>query len=551
LKAWPLSGTLRLEQEIRLLLRHRLMILSAVAGLLLVATLAMCAFSAAALRADGSTASQLVRLAGVTVSALVFFSLRRNAGISLRRLRIVEVALLAVFAFSLAWRQHRVLLAVAVPGAFDGPRHMATYLLGVNATCLIGWMLAIVGYGVLIPNTWKRTAVAVALLTFIPCAIIVSDSWASKPVREARFTMLFMSAIGLVGAGVLASFGSFKISTLQHKALAARRLGPYRLKQRLGSGGMGTVYLAEHELLKRPCAVKLIRPERASDPQLLRRFEREVQATSRLTHFNTVEVFDYGLGDDGTFYFVMEYLPGMNLGELVARWGPQPPARVVHFLRQLCGALREAHGAGLVHRDIKPGNVIVGRYGGQHDVVKLLDFGLVGSLDAPAGGSQLTLAGQLLGTPEYMAPEQAGAAAFADVRSDLYSLGALAYFLLAGHPPFSGDSATDVLYAHRHFPVLPLSAHVANVPADLQAVVFRCLAKDPARRFADAASLESALSACSCAGRWGEQQGEAWWREHGGPATGPATADPGSTPNEYAEPTRVASVGIVRPLKAD
>jgi serine/threonine-protein kinase len=177
--------------------------------------------------------------------------------------------------------------------------------------------------------------------------------------------------------------------------------------------------------------------------------------------------------------------------------------------------LREAHGVGLVHRDIKPGNVIVGRYGGQYDVVKLLDFGLVGSLNGPSGENDLTQDGQLLGTPEYMAPEQAGAAAFADARSDLYSLGALAYFLLAGRPPFSGESATDVLYAHRHFPVLPLSAHVPNVPADLQSVVFRCLAKDPARRFADAAALEIALAACSSVARWADHQGESWWREHG------------------------------------
>src|SRR5262249_21840423 len=284
----------------------------------------------------------------------------------------------------------------------------------------------------------------------------------------------------------------------------------YLLKERLGAGGMGEVYLAEHRLLKRPCAVKLIRPERARDPQLLQRFEREVQATARLSHFNTVEIYDYGRTEDGTFYYVMEYLPGLSLDELVTRHGPLPAARAVHFLRQLCGALREAHGAGLVHRDIKPSNIIACNPGGVHDVVELVDFGLVRPPDVE--GKRLTQEGLILGTPEFMSPEQARGQPTLDGRSDLYSLGAVAYFLLTGRSPFAGKSVLETLLARLHDPPAPLTDHCPDLPADLQAVVLRCLAKDPVQRFAGAEDLERALAQCAGVGSWSEAQARTWWQ---------------------------------------
>src|SRR5262249_52681688 len=241
---------------------------------------------------------------------------------------------------------------------------------------------------------------------------------------------------------------SFQITALRREASEARRLGQYQLKERLGAGGMGEVYLAEHRLLKRPCAVKLIHPESAGDTAALRRFEREVRATAQLTHPNTVEIYDYGHAEAGTFYYVMEYLPSLDRDGLVTRYGPVPPARAAHFLRQLCGAMQEAHAAGLVHRDIKPGNVLVCRHGGRHDMAKLLDFGLVQAAGARGDPSRLTAKGAVGGTPAYMAPEQARGAEAADARSDLYSLGALGYFLLAGRPPFQGDTALEVMLAH-------------------------------------------------------------------------------------------------------
>jgi serine/threonine-protein kinase len=238
-------------------------------------------------------------------------------------------------------------------------------------------------------------------------------------------------------AVAIAAYGTHRIELLRQEAAQARQLGQYQLKQHLGSGGMGEVYLAEHLLLKQPCALKLIRPERAGDPATLRRFEREVQATARLKHWNTVQIFDYGHVADGTFYYVMEYLPGLTLEQLVKQHGPQPPGRAVHLLRQVCLALREAHALGLIHRDIKPANIMVCERGGEHDVVKLLDFGLVKAVGLARREEALTQEGGITGTPTYMSPEQGAGQDHLDGRSDIYSLGAVAYFLLTGSPPLS------------------------------------------------------------------------------------------------------------------
>jgi serine/threonine-protein kinase len=240
------------------------------------------------------------------------------------------------------------------------------------------------------------------------------------------------------------------------------------------------------------------------------RFEREVQAMATLTHPNTVEVLDYGHAEDGTFYYVMEYLPGLSLEQLVSRHGPLPPERAVHLLRQVCGALQEAHAIGLIHRDVKPGNILVCERGGRRDVAKLLDFGLVQVHGLEQGESKLTQEGTIAGTPAYMSPEQAAGKADLDGRSDIYSLGAVAYFLLTGHPPFVRATALQTLAAHIYESAAELDRH-AGVAADLQAVVLRCLEKDPARRFPDAESLDQALAQCGCAGRWTRERADAWW----------------------------------------
>jgi serine/threonine protein kinase len=223
-------------------------------------------------------------------------------------------------------------------------------------------------------------------------------------------------------------------------------------------------------------------------------------------------VYDYGRAEDGSFYFVMEYLDGPTLEELVRRAGPLAPARVVYLLRQLCGALAEAHAAGLVHRDLKPGNVIVAVLGGQQDVAKLLDFGLVQDLSAQAD-SRLTRTGTVLGTPAYMSPEQAAGESSVDARGDVYGLGAMAFFALTGRAPFQGKSLGQLLAAHRSEPPPPLADFRPDAPTDLATVVARCLAKDPGDRFQTVADLDRALAGCLCAADWSAEQAAEWWQQ--------------------------------------
>lgn len=379
------------------------------------------------------------------------------------------------------------------------------------------WFILIVTYGTFIPNTWRRCALVVGLMVVTPLALTAVSCGCCPHLFVYQLQALLDMTIILGIGAAIAIFGSYKLSELQHEAMEARKLGQYRLKRKLGSGGMGEVYLGEHLLLRRACAVKLIRPDQTGDRVNLSRFEREVQAMATLTHWNTVEVYDYGHAEDGTFYYVMEYLPGLSLQELIDRHGPLPPARAVHFLRQVCGALEEAHGIGLIHRDIKPSNVIACTRGGVQDVAKLLDFGLVHGNGTGLGmgsGEKLTVQGTILGSPPYMAPEQALGRPNLDARTDIYSLGATAYFLLTGQAPFPRETAMEILMAHAREQPTPLREVRPEVPADLADVVMRCLEKDPAARYQDAEGLEQALAQCECADLWGRREARRWWEEH-------------------------------------
>jgi serine/threonine-protein kinase len=341
----------------------------------------------------------------------------------------------------------------------------------------------------------------------------LEQGW-SKNRMTPRIVLLGFDALILLILAVGATFGTRTMTRLRRQVAEARPLGQYRLRRQLGAGGMGEVFLAEHQLLKRPCAVKLIRPGETTDPHALERFEREVRLTATLSHPNTVEIYDYGRAEDGTYYYVMEYLPGLSLAELVECYGPLPPARAVYLLRQVCGALREAHSAGLIHRDIKPSNIFAARRGGMDDVAKLLDFGLVRPA-APRRAAHLSVEGEILGTPLFMSPEQATGGREVDERSDIYSLGAVAYYLLTGRPPFEGDGGIAVLIAHARDPVVPPTRVRPGIPEDLERVVLRCLTKDAAERYPDAASLERALGACACVGKWDQDQAARWWQDHG------------------------------------
>jgi len=299
--------------------------------------------------------------------------------------------------------------------------------------------------------------------------------------------------VGLAGFTLALSHQGW---TLRQQIFESRSIGRYKLSRRLGKGGMGEVWAAFHATLKRDVALKIIRPERIT-PDLIARFEREVRATSALSHPNTVRVFDYGVTDDGLWYYAMELLDGLNLTSLVRNEGALPAARVVYLVIQAARALGEAHRAGIVHRDIKPDNLLVTRAGGELDFLKVIDFGIARQIDELG----MTDAGQVVGSPQYIAPEVARGE-LADARADVYALGGVLYFLLTGRPPFDGDNAAQLLLAHMNQPVVPPSALGIEVPADLERVVLACMAKDPAHRPATGEVLAVALAEVALAGTW-------------------------------------------------
>ena len=382
---------------------------------------------------------------------------------------------------------------------------------------VFGMVVLMVLYGVFIPNDARSAAKVVltmALVHVITLALVMENPEVAEVVEQMRTTeqagsnVLFL----MIGAA-LAIYGAYVLNGLRAELHEARKFGQYRLIRKLGEGGMGEVFLAEHALLKRPCALKQIIGSAHSDPLAQARFEREVQSAARLAHPNTIEIFDYGHTADGTFYFVMEYLRGMSLADLLRECGPLPPGRVVYLFRQVCAGLAEAHGLGMVHRDLKPANVFVAVRGGESDVAKVLDFGLV-KLTGDPEAATLTADMVVSGTPLFMAPEQATGESALDARADLYALGAVMYCALTGRPPFEGRSPFAVMMAHSRDPVTPPRAVRPDLPADLERVVLRCLAKRPEDRFQSATALREALSACACAREWGPHRAEVWWEAH-------------------------------------
>lgn len=442
----------------------------------------------------------------VTIGCAMLLSGKRE--LNGQQLRLIELAIFGIAGIQLVSTQLDWLSRAAASQDF------AEF---TWATCVgtMGFAVLILSYGMLMPNGWRRTACMLIPPTVAPIAAIefmrVWDSFAARQISWARMGELTAYMVSAWGVAV---FGTWTISTLRQEYRRALRFGQYRLKQRIGHGGMGEVYMAEHRLLKRPCAIKLIRGNQVSDPQSLVRFEKEVRSTARLSHWNTVEIYDYGHTDDGTFYYVMEYLPGLNLAELIQRFGPMCPERVIHFLLQTCDALSEAHAVRLIHRDLKPANIFASYRGGMYDVAKLLDFGLV--VDDARGEHLLTpdpsQVHSFAGSPLYMAPEQASGDLPPDPRGDLYSLGATAYCLLTGHPPFEGKSPLRLMIAHARDPVVPPSRWEPSIPRDLEFVILRCLEKHPSRRFANVRELRDALLRCAAAGKWTQERAAQWWR---------------------------------------
>ncbi|MFO0865221.1 MAG: serine/threonine protein kinase [Gemmataceae bacterium] len=337
---------------------------------------------------------------------------------------------------------------------------------------------------------------------------------AFRPVyilRRAFFglmTLLFLSAIGIFVAML---YIARQQKALQMATLEAMQLGQYSLEEKLGAGGMGTVYRARHKMLRRPTAVKLLDVDKMSEAAIAR-FEREVQMTSSLTHPNTVAVFDYGRTSEGIFYYAMEYLDGMNLDDFIRKYGPVPAARAAHLMRQACGSLSEAHGIGLVHRDIKPANLYLTQRGGIRDFVKVLDFGLVKTVGAEQ--ANITSANAMMGTPLYMAPESVNSPDAVDARSDVYSLGAVAYYLVTGQPVFNGVSVVEICMKHvSETPVPPSERSVGKLDAAFESLILRCLAKKPEDRPANAADLLRELDRWTSDQRWTADDAATWWRD--------------------------------------
>jgi serine/threonine-protein kinase len=386
------------------------------------------------------------------------------------------------------------------------------------ASLVLGAVFVYMARAVLLPSSGRRTAWLGALV-MLPAGLVATRLRVEAFAPAARLEdWLVQGWLVMRNLGVtifLAALTSRVIYGLRRQVRENAQLGQYRLREKIGQGGMGAVYRATHALLRRDTAVKVLLPDRVGGAGSTR-FEREVKLTAQLTHQNTVAIFDYGRTPDGVFYYAMEYLDGGDLERLVEYGGPLPPARAVWILEQVCRALAEAHALGLIHRDIKPSNVILCERGGEGDVAKICDFGLVKDLNA-GGDATLTQNSALTGTPLYLAPESIRSPESVDARADLYSLGALAYFLLTGEPLFSGKTIVEVCAAHLHEAPRPPSSRRPEVPAKLDAIVLRCLEKKPEARFADALELFAALRSSKVSESWDSRAREAWWSEHRAP----------------------------------
>lgn len=313
-------------------------------------------------------------------------------------------------------------------------------------------------------------------------------------------------------ASLAAFFFSSRAKELGREMAAVAELGQYKLLEKVGEGGMGEVYRARHAMLARPAAVKVLRAELA-DAELTARFEREVRCTAELTHPNTVTVYDFGRTPEGTFYYAMEFLEGVDLETLVDAHGPQPAARTLHILTQAAGSLDEAHARGLIHRDVKPANIMLTVRGGVADFVKVLDFGLVRSV--ARAEAKITRDDRVMGTPLYMAPEAIVRPESIDARSDLYALGAVGYFLLTGHDAFSGDSSPEVITRHLSGAFRRLDAYPElRVPSELVELIHRLMAREPDERPASARALVDELEELQRRYPWSRVDAAAWWVMH-------------------------------------
>jgi serine/threonine-protein kinase len=365
------------------------------------------------------------------------------------------------------------------------------------------------------PRVTLMTALAAAATR--PLGLFVLQEAAGADLSAAAYVV---STLSPAFAVILAYAGSRVVHGISVDLSAAQRMGSYTLETRLGVGGMGEVWRARHHLLARPAAVKLIRSEtlaQGSEQQrvIVGRFEREAQATAQMCSPHTIQLYDFGVTDSGTFYYVMELLSGLDLDAIVSRFGPLPASRVIHLLLQVCDSLGEAHERGLIHRDIKPANIYVCRYGRRVDHVKVLDFGLVKFRDRDGDGDlELTADGRVSGTPAFIAPEQV-MSQDVDARTDIYQLGCVTFWLLTGTHVFRAGTAMGAMMMHvQAAPEAPSSRAEQSIPEALDRLVLSCLEKDPARRPQSIDQLAERLGACDVGETWTEDRARKWWEIH-------------------------------------
>ncbi len=511
LDAAPESDTFLVQKDVwednRQILRRRLMIIATVMTIIITVSTVDWFLSAT------EDTDYIARLIAFVISLTAAIILYRKHNLSLRQIRIAELLVMANVGLLAVDLDIRMTFNVVEA---DKP-NMSGMLASINNWNYVTWSLIIFIYGVFMPNRWQRAACVLLPMAAAPylvtelTAYLVQEEY-EKNIRELMYSDLLGRPLSppLIAA-CISIFAAHTIHGARTSAFQARRLAQYRLIDLIGEGGMGRVYKAEHLLLKRSCAIKLIQPDKNADARALRRFEREVRATAQLTHPHTVQVYDYGQTNEGIFFFAMELLPGMNLGELIKKTGPLPPDRSVHFLIQVSDALREAHEVGLIHRDIKPGNIFISERGGIRDYTKLLDFGVVREVKVAPSLSQTAM--MIAGTPSFMAPEQATHPEQTDARSDIYSLGMVGYYMLTGELPFKGKNPIQIMMAQVNQTPTPPSAIQTGIPADVEAIILKCLEKNPENRIPSAAQLRDDLLVCKCSRDWTATLASQWWKE--------------------------------------
>jgi serine/threonine-protein kinase len=445
------------------------------------------------------------------------------------------VTALAVVAVSISPRfSSRTVLAIGllfeVAGAYGiaAARYLDPSPQSAEAPAVSWVAVWILVFAAIVPSRPRR-AVLAALGAATAVPVMVSAGMLLRDGVAPPLGLAFRAFAPYLLVVALAYISARVIYRLGTELTHARALGSYRLVERLGRGGMGEVWRAEHQLLARPAAIKLIRAaasERQAE-ELRARFEREAQATASLRSPHTIQLYDFGVTDDGRFYYVMELLDGFDLHTLVQRFGPVPVDRALHVLFQVCHSLGEAHTRGLIHRDIKPANVFVCRYGREVDFVKVLDFGLVKPISDDEGTTQIDLSAAHVarGTPAFMAPEQAIGDRPVDTRADLYALGCLAYWLVTGQRVFEGHTALDTLVKHAHdVPSAPSQRTELPIPRSFDDLVLACLAKDPAARPQTADAVAERLAAIGAAAAWTQARARPWWQLHA-PASASISSD--------------------------